>query len=304
MVCDSNAGVCVLDQGTVEAGTSDRRASSDTGAQPDVKAGPQGLGGNCIEDKDCESGLLCGTSTLLTASVSLQSICTKLCCTSDECADGFVCYGTGTGGNYCISAALGGLGPLGKAAAGAACAGDTECRSGVCSGGHCRDSCCRDGDCRDGMVCGLMRNVPGPHGQTHTGWTCSPGNDGGAPIGDPTCGTDEDCLNNLCLLFSGTRARCLPSCCNAADCALTSLPNGVCAYNLATQDQSRLKWCLGLGGKAAGESCTSDIECASRFCDGVCMTVCCRDSDCASGEVCKPSSVITKVGYLGCVKAG
>jgi hypothetical protein len=32
------------------------------------------------------------------------------------------------------------------------------------------------------------------------------------------------------------------------------------------------------------------------------MNVCCRDSDCGPDEVCKPSTVITKVGYLGCVK--
>ncbi len=309
LVCDPASLVCVLPSSQDDAGDDDvnpeEEAGLDAGRDQDAPTGPSPLGGNCIVDGDCETGLLCGTSTLLTTAivpVNSKPICTKPCCTSADCASGFVCFSGGTGGNYCVVAAKAKRTPptTGGRTAGQACTDDGQCRSGLCAGGttkRCVDTCCAPDECATGTTCRVSTV------NAHASWVCGEPNPAPAKDLKVQCSATSDCKNDNCVQPFSASPRCTPPCCSTKDCNALGFTNNVCAYGLAGNDQ--LKWCYepNNNGKAVGATCTDNSECGSRYCDselGRCANVCCTTADCANGETCRPSPVGTP--FLRCVK--
>lgn len=322
LVCNP-FGVCAPPETVVEAGTD---------APADVDAGPTGVGAECVVDGDCNAGLLCGTSTLLTTQVVPQGskpVCTKPCCTSEECPAGNVCFASGTGSNFCVSALKVGVRASTKSlSGGTTCAASTDCRSGSCVGRcedapnkictsandcggsdcvqkQCLDTCCRADDCATGSVCRAQA------GTAHAAWACGAPDvlPGGGPSGDvnATCRENSECQSANCAFGFYPDKHCTPSCCTQNDCG--ALGGGyACGYG--KQGTELLKWCFAPTSNAVplGGACTQDSECATRYCDqedGTCRSTCCTDADCPSGdggapERCLPSP--TGAATLRCKK--
>ncbi len=306
LVCDSVALVCVSPSSIVDGGDEEEVPEEDGG--PDARndadgpSGPSPVGGSCVEDSDCASGLLCGTSTILTTAIvptNAQSVCTRPCCRSADCAAGFICFPGGTGGNYCVAAEKAGRTPptTGGKSGGQSCGDHDECRSGLCSSSRCVDTCCDPSQCAVGTTCRIS-NV-----STHVGWACTAPNGGTAKDLAATCADNSECKNDNCVQPFSASKRCTPSCCSAKACADLGFTNNVCAYGQAGTDY--LKWCFepNTGGKAAGAGCSAPAECASRYCDaelGRCANVCCTNNDCTGGEICRPT--LSGTPFLRCVK--
>ncbi|HEY8073451.1 MAG TPA: hypothetical protein VIF62_05065 [Labilithrix sp.] len=306
--CDLASGTCLQgavpgDDGPSDDGGDDARGD----ARADADSGPTllDLGEACRVDNDCKSKL-CGTSTTLTTSITATGpICTETCCTSNDCPSSFVCFNGGTGGGYCVPAVKAQRSPpaTGGAAAGAACVGSGDCRSGLCSNMKCLDTCCVATDCAAGTTCAVGSiSAPPP---AHDEWVCIP------PVGVRNVGTSctqqTDCKVDNCVGFAPEA--CTPSCCKPSDCAAWAAattppaPNGAtCAYGLSGSDQ--LKWCFQVdtARNPLNATCNASTECQSAYCDPElkkCLEVCCKDSDCGSGNICKPSA--TNTPFLRCV---
>lgn len=277
-----------------------------TDAAPDRRdgaTGPAALGGACRIDKDCANGLLCGTEGLLGQAAPAGPVCTRTCCTSEQCGAGFVCLAPGTGGSYCVAAAALGdrtLPATGGAPGGSTCAANTGCRSGLCadlggSGGkRCIDNCCVDSDCAGGAC--TVRTLGGKF----TGFVCSNPQgtrDAGSGSGN-SCAADGTCRSNYCILL-GVNS-CAARCCNSGQCG----SGNSCIWNFAGPTKTDIiQHCLSTGTRrAAREPCVDESDCASTQCelesngqpDGsttqrVCRDVCCQDSDCPANERCTPA---------------
>lgn len=304
-VCDLGSGHCIVDLG--DGGGGDEGVPVDEGGDgtPDDAAdtGPiiGQLGDPCATGADCASAI-CGTSTLLGATATVGGpVCTETCCKSEDCPSGFVCFGAGTGGSYCVRAANAQRSPpaSGGKIAGSTCIGDSECRSGLCaSGGRCLDTCCVQTDCATGTVCAVATV------DKHDLWVCAdPAKWGGVRNLGTSCTAQTQCKNDNCVASDGTAnpQQCTPSCCSAQSCDGQGFTGYHCAYGTSGTDQ--LKWCITTGGATPlGMSCQQNLECASTYCDPElkkCMTPCCKDSDCGINEVCHPSALSTP--FLRCV---
>lgn len=297
MSCDEATLLCVVPGPIVDAGEDEEGDEEPITPDADAADGarvPSSLGGGCVGDRDCESDLLCGTQTILSSAIVLSeasAICTKPCCTSADCPAAFVCFGAGTGGNYCVPATAAERSPGGAKKPGQTCSGDGDCRSGLCYAGRCLDTCCSKADCTTGTTCRVKAvAAPAPSRET---WACALPEAGGE-LGDGVAcsGTPLKCETDNC---SGTPPRCRPSCCSTAGCAAL-VPGTVCAYGEFFDSNSDAKWCIDSehGTAALGDPCSGNLDCASRFCDlGTkrCAAVCCTDDDCPGDLVCRPSPV-------------
>lgn len=304
MTCDVSVGRCVaaLDNGdSGDEDVTDVDASDEQQPPDDAPVGPADLGESCVVAADCKSSI-CGTSAVLSTAIISSSdkpICTTPCCTSADCPSGFVCFGAGTGGNYCVPSAKAGRSPPGSGggSGGTTCSGNTQCRSGLCSGGRCVDTCCMPTDCATGTVC----RIDGPPTIPHYAWTCALPNAGGSDIG-ATCTLQSDCTNDNCVGF-GSSKLCRPSCCSNANCSSQGFTTEVCAYGDTQGDKYKSCFSPGSGGGALGTSCGNDFDCESHYCDPElkrCGQPCCRDRDCPTGYACRPSA--DPPPYLRCVR--
>lgn len=309
--CDLAAGRCVSgDAGAppVDSGEEEEDASDEDvrDADADADAGPLPLGSQCRVDADCESRL-CGSSTILTTTITQTTgpICTTPCCNSSECAPSFVCFNGGTGGGYCVPAALAKRQPpaTGGKGGGTLCAANDECRSGACVGSpkRCLDTCCTVTECGAGSVCRLA-NVSAP-APPHDIWVCAAPTATGVKAPGVTCTADSECTTDACLGFA--TKQCRPPCSNTASCrAVPGFESGHCLYGISGGSDS-FKFCfLTTTGtdSPAGAACTTDGTCQSDYCDAElkkCANLCARDGDCAANETCRPSAVNTP--YLRCV---
>lgn len=311
LTCDPSTNTCVTagpdtsGEASVDGDDDDRDAQvkdagRDTGKDAPTPLGE--LGAPCSQDVNCESKL-CGTVAMLTGAITSVQICTKTCCTSVDCGDArFVCYGAGTGGNYCVEAAKLKRARTGTKPAGAACSTDAECRSGDCRspGNRCSDTCCGAGDCGGGTVCSL----PDDSGDNPDSFVCTtkPADTDG--VGTP-CTDSSDCETNVCV-GSGASRTCRSSCSGNASCQ-TAFPNGFCGYSQNVQTGDYVRLCFpkpaGQGSTEEGQPCSEPGQCKSGFCDGtlrICMNVCAEDADCPSDKACRPSAGGTP--FLRCVK--
>jgi hypothetical protein len=176
------------------------------------------------------------------------------------------------------------------------CASNSECRSGVCSGSACADTCCstaqESSECAGSTVC-RFADFPGSDFDTHeTAWC-------GAPIGAAASGTvctlDTTCQSGKCASFSHCEAACRSStdCSGGLECSYGAGPTTVPA------NKDIVAGCMSSAGLTAnGDSCMSNTECQSAFCDGSqCTDVCVTDADCKSGLHCRPVIVQVQGSY-------
>ncbi len=123
---------------------------------------PADVGGACLVDNDCSSGLMCAAGKCLSGAVG------NACLVDDDCSSGLMCAA-----GKCSSGAVGN-----------ACLVDDDCSSGLmCAAGQCSDgtagSICRlDDHCTDALTC-------------RAGF-CS---DGSA---NTICTTNAQCTSGLC----------------------------------------------------------------------------------------------------------
>lgn len=302
-VCDLTLGKCVVpsDAPTVDQTDGDEPDAEDVpdaDPTPDSSDLPHPLGAQCRLDADCESNL-CGTSNMLTTPIVTDTgpICTKTCCTSKDCPADFVCFGAGTGGNYCVPSSKAGRIPAasGGKLPGATCSGASDCRSGLCQAGKCVDTCCMPADCTNGTVC-QVATLAGP-GPSHDVWMCAAVNAAASKANGDTCtNVENECKNNNCI-----GNKCRESCCSVANCESQGRTGGHCRYGESGSD--RIKFCeYTTTGLADEAKCTQDSDCQSDFCDPEtkkCAWVCCRDADCAGNKVCRPSGI--GLPFLRCV---
>lgn len=289
LTCDPLSNVCVTVSSIRDGGDSGRDAE-----RPETGPAP-GLGSSCRIDPDCPSGLLCGTTNLLTTTIHQNApFCTKPCCTSADCGStAFVCYGAGTGGNYCVPADRAERTPskTSPKSPGETCTESTECRSGLCDEGRCADTCCGDDECATGTLC-RRTSLKGPGEVTHAIWGCKPPNDGGAAPND-FCefNRNDQCRHGACV--GNPDGVCTVTCCSTKDCTDQGMTDALCTY-ITSGAADRIRACTaGTGGATpVGEACSSNVQCATRLCDPAmktCVTPCCTSADCPSDEACLPA---------------
>lgn len=317
-----SGGVCVSGTATDTAVDPDVAvppdAPTDLDGGADVRDASDGntsgqLGSRCSVNKDCTSGL-CGTDSIMSVpafEANGGSVCTKICCTSNDCDRGFVCLNTGTGGSYCVSAAKvlpeRELPATGGKAGGVTCTTNVECRSGLCGdvadGGvkRCVDNCCSQGDCATDSVCALTSI-----GGKYLGFVCT---DERGTLRNPgtACTTDSQCKSNLC--YDGTQ--CVQHCAASKDCPATQ----ACVWlPRSTTDTRPVNVCNGEGTRAdAGTTCATYEDCKSTQCEpridgqpdagpgNVCRDLCNRDSDCPAPLRCLPAAPTPGPRVLRCV---
>jgi len=283
-----------------DASMRDQVSPPDTGMD---SSACRGVGCPCSGPSDCDSRICADTSTVPSAlySAAGHSFCTRPCCTSADCDSGSVCFAdssASTGGNYCVLPAwLGRSTILGGNPGGASCGSGSDCRSGLCAGSACADTCCSTNgsstECGGGTEC-RFASFPGATG-FDKGYVASCGSGGSGQNGS-SCNGNSDCQSELCdSNFNGT---CRNACRNTADCGGGSVS---CAYVSTMGNNAVIAACFPGGGNASeGQSCSSDGQCQSQFCDPVareCTDVCFTDADCTKpGWRCRPEQVTLQAG--------
>jgi hypothetical protein len=323
--CISTANACVEcpDSGPAPAGCCAPPNQCDKGRQQCVPNGTQDAGTSCSGDTACTTGI-CSDPAELGPGQTIAT-CTKPCCTSDDCDTGSICWGAGTGGNYCIPAMSEGRMGIGRGEPGTACSDGTNCRSGVCTMGRCEDTCCSNANCQNGTSCGYttfggvgtLACVPPP----------------GTIATNKQCTQNSDCASGFCACYSTDMTvddchpspnpnaiqLCAPPCCSSKQCGVLylgqarnqficnddylppAMSGSVVAICDATQDPSTKATAGNVGAP-----CSTFADCFSNLC-GVptaltqCTDVCCVDSDCGTaGWVCRPTPTGTGT-FLRCV---
>jgi hypothetical protein len=269
-ICDPT-GRCIAATATVDAGRTDSGGIGSEGgvvpdaAPPDAGSPCSTTGCRCTTTPNCPTingtGLSCVDRTAVTGDIwdvwvdsgigagdgTGPGICVQPCCTSSDCwgdggvGGGFVCFGTGAGGNYCVPPEwLLDRSAIGTGGGGSACTDGTDCRSGLCNGGICADTCCsshsQQFECATTSIC-RFNGFPGAGFDTHYTARCSPTTGGGnqppPAAGGTTCTMNSDCRSNLCVTTGGS-ATCRDACRNSADCVLPTTgmrsPTITCQY--------------------------------------------------------------------------
>jgi hypothetical protein len=118
------------------------------------------------------------------------------------------------------------------------------------------------------------------------------------------CRVDADCKSRLCasstvlttVITSSTGPICTTPCCTSTECSAGFVCfNGGTGGGYCVPAMLAQRTAPATGGKAAGLSCSSDIECRSGLCTGTpksCIDTCCAESDCAGGSTCRVASVL------------
>ena len=288
-----------------------------------IKPASKAIGDVCATDGECQAGLLCANLTQLGVNVAQGAgICTRPCCQSGDCGDpGFVCYGPGLGGNYCVKTTLLARSATGRKGPGEAAGSASECRSGILEGNKCTDTCCSDEQC-PGQACTLGQ-LSG-----HTVFRCSAtfgAAASGESISSGKCASHQNasCRSGACNTLSckapfGWFAcdDCVSPCCGSAACGdLEGKPSACWNERIGNDFVSMCSAVVPGGSGATGAPCTVNADCRSNRCysdpDPIkgryCTDVCCTNSDCGSKAgpmTCKPVLVATPSAYfLRCVKS-
>jgi hypothetical protein len=268
-------------------------AGSDTGhASTDAaESGAPCTGTLCACDNasSCASGL-CALSITVGAplfnAAGGNPFCSKPCCTSANCDDGTVCYGSGQGGNYCVDPKWLGRSAPGSGRGGAPCSSGADCRSGLCTAAMtCADACCSfpgTAECAPGSQC-AFGNFPGAVSlDTHFTGLCGP--PGGAGAYDAPCGGNGDCAGGLCYQ-QGSGGNCTRPCATSDECG-----SGNGCFGEA-QGSDIYFACFPWSATAeTGASCSNDDQCRGDWCgsNSQCSNVCLTDSGCPAGWHCLP----------------
>jgi hypothetical protein len=247
----------------------------------------------CDNASSCASGVCAGQitmgATLFNAAGGMQ-FCTKPCCTSANCDNGTVCYGSGQGGNYCVDPKWLGRSAPGPAQGGASCSSGSDCRSGLCTAAQtCADTCCSfpgTAECAPGSQC-AFGSFPGAVSlDTHFTGRCGP--PGGAGASGAPCSGNGDCAGGLCYQ-PGTGAYCTRPCGTSDECGGGS----ACLPDMQGSDLYFACFPSGATGES-GTSCSNNNQCRGDWCDSIsqCSNVCFTNSSCPVGWRCLPVQAV------------
>ncbi len=311
--CISTAAACFTCDASDAPGCCAAPNICDPGTQQCVPRGTQDAGTSCSGNLACTTGI-CTDPAELGAGTSVGSVatCTKPCCTSADCDPGSICWGAGTGGNYCLDATTAGRSAPGTASPGESCTANTDCRSGVCTGDRCEDTCCMNSDCSNGTSCAVTTTFGG---QNLTLACVVPSGNAGS---NQNCDSNPQCASGFCagyIATTGTRSEtinaCAQPCCNSNQCGSLEGDQLLCYDDYLPPSGSGpvVPVCdnpqqePGTGG--VGSACPNGAaDCFSNQClpSGYCTDVCCTDADCnsAPGWVCRPTQIGTGT-FLRCV---
>lgn len=168
---------------------------------------------------------------------------------------------------------------------------DNDCDGVVDNGPGCSQLDCTEDPCGEGLRC-----------DTETQRCVAVRSVGSA------CSSNADCVTQVCmsseaLALAGAPERvCGLACCSDEDC-----PEGTVCHVSETGARSCLPTEL-VDGRRSGASCNEDDDCASGVCDDrICSSLCARDADCGSGELCvfreTTTSYFGSVGRFVCGEA-
>ena len=304
--CISNAAVCTPCSVSPVAGCCASPNVCDPGTQQCVQNGTQDAGSSCSGDKACATGICSDPAEL--GSGQTGGTCTQPCCTSADCPNPQdICWGGGTGGNYCLDATTAGRAVPGRNyAPGATCTTGSDCRSGLCTTGRCEDTCCNNTQCTNGTSC-VATTVSG-----NPTFACVPAP--GNTATNQQCSQNTDCASGFCAIYqvSGggqTIKACAPTCCSSKQCGVLLGNQLLCGDDFypptitpPATGGAVVPVCdyvqQGTGKGTVGVACPNgNGDCFAEQCmtfngSPFCTDVCCVDSDCgAAGWVCRPTQV-------------
>jgi len=238
--------------------------------------------GNCAKSADCRAGYVCSSAV---------GACLP------DCRLGFSC-GTSLGCDNATGACI-----PGTRAIGAACAGDSDCKSALCSpeqsassgkvwaGGYCTQACSDAAACPDAAACLTYAD-----GSAYCAAKCSADTDcrGGyvcstsAKICLPDCRQGFSC--GSALNCDGATGNCVGKML-AIGAACTA--NGDCASAVCTPSQSTSSGSAWSGGYctalcSATTPCPSSATCITYSDGSACAARCAANADCRAGYVCSP----------------
>jgi hypothetical protein len=248
---------------------------------------PGALGDGCAFDEQCGDGLFCVETQALEISSAdvggALKICSRACCTNDDCGADAHCWAPGTGARVCVPDAILALGSAGAP-------DDDQCSIGSqCSGQTC-----------------ARRTEPGYDIADRETFSC------GAPIGTSfygqSCTTGANCAIGICIDFCyfDCNRECTIPCGRSSDCAFVD----VCGWvELVNDDIVQACVAPGFGTAEAGDSCDFDAECRDEVClrdaagNGYCGGVCCDDSHCPDASYqCRPTRHPAAFWAMLCVR--
>jgi Putative metal-binding motif len=319
--CVPQTGACVSNEQVCTTATCPPPDVCDPGTNACVPPGTQDAGTSCSGNLACTTGI-CSDPAELGPTPGLAT-CTSVCCTSDDCSAGSICWGAGTGGNYCIPGSAVGRRALGTGEQGTSCSTAGDCRSGVCTGSICQDTCCGDSTCEGGTTCAATTFA----GNTTLACTAT-----GTTPANEKCSADADCASGYCSHYcdnqscSEVTSLCAEPCCSSSQCGSYEGNQFVCQDDYfpplsppsftAPASGPVVGVCdavqqLTPTGQAptgkVGTPCSGSTDCYSNLCNitsgttGYCTDVCCKDADCATaGYVCRPTQQSNGT-YLRCV---
>ena len=241
------------------------------------------------------NGQACTASTECASALCFTTTSGKACrqgCTNDAgCSGGLVCY-LPKGGSISACVPKSEV-PVTSLPTGSACNLGTECDSGHCvvtpgteGPPFCRDAC-SDGACGTGLTCVAVSGAD----------VCVPGQTSGAGGVGAACDAAADCDSGVC--YGGS---CVTGCLlGASDCSA-----GRACQRMRKDDSSG--YCELSGAGAVGDTCVSDTDCETRFCEDAgeglaCQQPCTASHDpCPSGRVC--AALLGLSELRGCLPGG
>ena len=261
----------------------------DTGVDPDTGVSGLPLGADCERSTECLTGIC------LEVNVGGRpaAVCTEPCCHEESCPLGFGCQQL-QASRYCLPARIYPAGFSFTTRTGDPCTSAGQCRSGICdiSAGFCRGTCCTDAEC---LAAPCHWSLTGSSLRTFCDPLAILGGDGRTGQG---CFSENDCRSGICVPYPGG-ARCADLCCSTRTCtggSVCGLVQGI--------GPSYVRGCVDASGGATpnGGSCSVDGDCIDNNCiDGTCRGLCCTDSDCLGGNVCRPRVTTEGVIATFCV---
>ena len=312
LVADANASDSADAADAIGAnadGSDDRRADASRGTGGTIPNDPpptcRDIGCACVGPSGCASGI-CGDTLTLTQDATRAAggnVCTSPCCTSTDCPLGAVCFGAGTGGNYCVRRELlGRSAARGEKAGGDACAASSDCRSGLCGAeGTCEDTCCSQSSpaCAPQSAC-VLAPFAGASFDTHLTFRCASRQAGGEYKAE--CARATDCRSRVC-----ENGRCGTPCRATSECG-TGAACGNSAFKGAADLVATCEVSSASPPSPLGAACTGDSTCASLDCNDsthTCSDVCFSDTDCktAAGYKCRPTTFALQFGGMVTVLA-
>jgi len=282
------------DPDTTDPDTGEPDTPEPDGGEPDTSDPDTGVSALPL-GADCERSVECVTGICLEVNVGGRpaAVCTQPCCHEESCPIGFGCQQL-QASRYCLPARIYPAGTTFSTRTGDPCTSAGQCRSGICdqSAGFCRGTCCTDAEC---LAAPCHWSLTGSSLRTFCDPLAILGGDGRT---GQACFSENDCRSGICVPYPDG-ARCADLCCSTRTCGggtVCGLVQGI--------GPSYVRGCVAASGGATpnGGSCSVDGDCIDNNCiEGTCRGLCCTDTDCLGGDVCRPRITTEGVVATFCV---